>query len=522
MSFFSQIKELFESLFRGSGPEAKQKQELKKIEIELRNFQPAIYKSGMALPNFAEVFRILSIHTKPLKKLFSETIDNPDIKFKEKYYDILIQTGFSDKSKEILEKLKYENRKNEFYEDSNVKRVHESQRKNFDILLRELASGSFSSIERTLQNLEILVDFCNFSFDSIIKEFDADYTETNYKKENFNAIPLVSLELYLQDLYFFLANFKIDAALGRAVLALGIAKSSDSISEKEQNALLSHIRKISTVLTRILNPSNIKKILRLSKNDPLFEPKVSENSTNIIMAYADRIRNDFENDTQRIDVEVQDENIKKEISAIFENEELVEVAGYNQYNSNVFFRSGSGSFLWITPLEILKNFVSKFFTNKVDQLLNDIVVEGFFNNPQYKSDFSSIVFACCETANVIKEFEESFERNGKNNISLMTGYLHDSHSDPTFMRTLVQMITSVNLEAKNLVQKETTKFVQLKKRLEELIPDAKRTAPEHIENLRVLFTSTRNRDNSEFLETTFSKWNNFLDIMKNYVIIGDV
>jgi hypothetical protein len=104
----------------------------------------------------------------------------------------------------------------------------------------------------------------------------------------------------------------------------------------------------------------------------------------------------------------------------------------------------------------------------------------------------------------------------------MTGYLHDSHSDPTFMRTLVQMINSVNLEAKNLVQKETTKFVQLKKRLEELIPDAKRTAPEHIENLRVLFTSTRNRDNSEFLETTFSKWNNFLDIMKNYVIIGDV
>mgnify|MGYP003488206171 FL=1 len=83
------------------------------------------------------------------------------------------------------------------------------------------------------------------------------------------------------------------------------------------------------------------------------------------------------------------------------------------------------------------------------------------------------------------------------------------------------MLSSVNLEAKNLIQRETNKFVQLKKNLAELIPDARKTSPEHIENLRILFTSPRNRDKFEFLETNFSKWNNFLDIMKNYAIMGD-
>ena len=117
MSFFSQLIELFETLFYGSNPEVRQKQDLRKIDTELRNFQPAIYKSRQVLPNFAEVFRILHVHSIPLSELFSETIANPDVKFREHYRDILIQTGFSDKSKEILEKMKYENRKKEFLQD---------------------------------------------------------------------------------------------------------------------------------------------------------------------------------------------------------------------------------------------------------------------------------------------------------------------------------------------------------------------------------------------------------------------
>ena len=36
-------------------------------------------------------------------------------------------------------------------------------------------------------------------------------------------------------------------------------------------------------------------------------------------------------------------------------------------------------------------------------LLNDIVIEGFFNNPAYKSSFSSIVFAAINAEKDIQE-----------------------------------------------------------------------------------------------------------------------
>ena len=522
MSFFSQLIELFESLFHGNSPEARQKQDLRKIDTELRNFQPAIYKARQVLPNFAEVFRILHVHSIPLSELFSETIANPDVKFRDHYRDILIQTGFSDKSKEILEKMKYENRKKEFLQDLNPKKVHENQRKNMDFVLKELSGSSFVQIEGILQNLDIFIDLCNFSYDSLLREFNPSYKPDVSSEGQFPSLQIETMEQYLLDFYFLTAHLNINAALGRAIVALAVAKSPETLSENEQNKILVHVRKISSVLKKVLTPENLISLIRVAKNDPLYEPKASVNQSNIILKYTEQMRKAYEQDTQRIDVEVQDEHIQKETAELFNGEPLDSLNGYNIENSNIFFRSGAGSFLWVTPMQILKNFVSRFYTYRVNPLLNDLVVEGFFNNPQYKTEFSSIVFTCSECEKRIQEFEESFNKDGKNNIALMTGYLHDSHTDQSFMKSLNNMITSVNLEAKNLIQRESVYIFQLQKKLAELIPDARKTAPEHIENLRVLFTSPRNKDNFEFLETSFSKWNIFLDIMRNYAIIGEV
>lgn len=523
MSFFSQLKEFFESIFGGSSPEARQKQELRKIETELRNFQPAIYKARQLLPNFAEVFKILQENLIPLEKIFRQTIDSEDIKIREKYYNLLIQTGFSDKSKEILENSSYENRKRDFFSLENQKKISESQRKNFDVLLKELNSGSFSAIEQTLQNLEVLSDICKFSYTSLLREFDKSYNPNAIEQDSvFVATPIEVLEQYLQDFYFLTAHFKISASLGRAISALSFANAKGDVSEQSQNMILGHVRKIATILNKYFSPAMLKKLICVARSDAMYEPKASINQGNIIFNYSSQLKKQFENDTQRIEVEIKDEHIEKETANLFEGFTMQSLAGYSQENGNVFFRSGAGSFLWTTPLQILKSFVSIFIDEKVINLLNNLVVEGFFNNPQYKSDFSSIVFTCSECEARLQEFEKSFDRGNKNDIALMTGYLHDSHKDPNFMKSLAQMINAVNNEVKTLIQQEVSYLFQLHKKLADLLPDARKTSPEHIENSRVLFTSPRNKDSFEFLETTFPRWNIFLDIMRNYAIIGDI
>ena len=99
-----------------------------------------------------------------------------------------------------------------------------------------------------------------------------------------------------------------------------------------------HVRKISSVLKKVLTPENLISLIRVAKNDPLYEPKASVNQSNIILKYTEQMRKAYEQDTQRIDVEVQDEHIQKETAELFNGEPLDSLNGYNIENSNIFFR----------------------------------------------------------------------------------------------------------------------------------------------------------------------------------------
>ena len=53
----------------------------------------------------------------------------------------------------------------------------------------------------------------------------------------------------------------------------------------------------------------------------------------------------------------------------------------------------------------------------------------------------------------------------------------------------------------------------------EILVESKTASSNNITNLRILLLSSRNRDNSEYMEKQHGLWTLFFEIMKNYVII---
>ena len=99
----------------------------------------------------------------------------------------------------------------------------------------------------------------------------------------------------------------------------------------------------------------------------------------------------------RLKGELQDETISAELKELFGNATLMPVVGYNNDLGNQLIQSSPVSFMFVMPMQILKNFLNMYYMEHVKPLLNDIVIEGYFNNPAYKSEFSSYVFALNES-----------------------------------------------------------------------------------------------------------------------------
>ena len=58
MSLIQALSDIVRSLFMTSSPDMKKRQDLRKLDMYLREYKPTIFKSGLLQANFAEAFNI--------------------------------------------------------------------------------------------------------------------------------------------------------------------------------------------------------------------------------------------------------------------------------------------------------------------------------------------------------------------------------------------------------------------------------------------------------------------------------
>lgn len=522
MGIFQLLKELFETLFLSASPEVQQKQQLKKLEGELRAIQPQIYKNGLLQPNFAEAIRLLYVHTKPLDNLFSSTIISEDVKRNERFMDKLVISGFAPEEQNILENLTYEKRKAAISEsDSSPMKVFETQRKNMNRLVSLLSTQEFLKIDVILADLIQLTDFCRFNFVSLLTAFDSNFSGLipDYKP-SFNPIEPKEIEKLLADLYFLSGNLKITNSVANAAVALIQIKKGDLPSEQEKSFILNHLKSILYILNHILTAQTLKSIIFIAQQNPNAILSLASYKSSARQKFSARFQEQFEADERRIKQDLKDETTNSEINQLFGANPLEPLTGYSTSLNNMLQNNSPFSFMWIRPLEIIKSFLNIYLTPSIISLLKDIVIEGFFNNPDYKSQFSSIVYACSDSLDHIKEFEAKFSTKGKYDTAMIEGYIRDSHKNSDFTKQLANLIETINSEAKEIVVSETSALFDLYNTVGDILIDAKKAKNEIIDNLKILLLSSRNRDSSDLLEQQYPSWKIFFEIMKNYAVFS--
>ena len=520
MNFLKFFTSIFDTLFNPASKDGKSRAELKRIENELKLQVPNIYKNGSLTANVAEAFVVLYSNTKHIEEILSSTIKSSDPQRATNFANRLILTGLSTEAFELQQSLSYEERKKAVIQADNENRIFAEQAKSFEQFIKIFEQEEFNQINQIIAKLYQLFDICRFNFFSAVRTFVPTFTEhTNLEKVEIKNIPISELETTLMDLYFVANDFQITSSMAKAIVALATLHAGER--RVDQDKLLNNLKKISYVFRHILQPARLQQLVMLCKQDPSLVLESAQYTSTVLQNYIEHAKKQFEADTNHIKMEVQDEIVAGELNNLFKNREQETLLGYNSEQNEFLLLNGSESFSLITPMQILKTFLILYVDSHIQSLMNDVVIEGFFYNPAYKTEFSSAVFAVLEAHEKIKNFETSFDRNNVNDIAVIRGYVADAHGNPDFANKLAQSITRINTQAKKILQEELAHLLTLHRFLSDMLEDARLINPVHITNIKVLLASSRNKENAIQLENQISDWQIFFGIMKNYVSLGE-
>ena len=520
MNFFKFFTSIFGNLFKSSSKDGKTKAELKHIENELKLHVPAIYKNGALVANVAEALVLLYVNTKHIEEILSSTIKSADAHRATAFANHLIMTGFTTETLELQESLSFESRKAAVIMARNEGKVFDEQAKAFEHFLKTFEQEEFTKINSIIAKLYQLFDICRFNFIGAIKAFAPNFSEpADLEKSEIKNLPIHELETTLMDLYFVSHDFQITSSMAKAIVALATIHAGER--KIDQDKILDNLKRISYVFKHILQPTSVRQLVMLCKQDPALVLEEGQYTSTALANYVGHIKKQFEVDTNRIRMEVQDEIVASEINSLFRDRELEILDGYNAEQNEYLLLNGTPAFSLITPMQILKTFLSIYVGSHIQALLNDIVIEGFFYNGTYKTDFSTAVFSALEAHERLKNFESSFDRNSANDIAVIRGYVADAQGNPEFLNRLTKAISGINTDARKLLQEEVSHLLNLYRFLSDMLEDSKLINPVNITNIKVLLASSRNKDNAALLESQLQDWQLFFDIMRNYVVVGE-
>ena len=524
MSFFQVLTDFFDLLFRSNSPEVQKKIKIRKIESDLRSHPAGLYKNELVQPNFAEALRVLYENTQPIAKILDSTIASPDIKRNHRFEEELIVTGYTEEDKQILDSLSYETRKRQAVAagENSQRDAFDEQKKSLEKIVGDLNGVQFNKMDEVITSLHQLSDLCRFNFIAPLQLFDGDFAvrhaDADYQPE-YQPIPATTLENAFLDLYYLTAGYTLTMPTANAVLALNELLQGQPNDTRIKKELLQNLRRIQAVLKRVLSADSLKSLICLAKNDPDFVPQKASYKENVRKNFAESLQKQFAADEQRIRNELKDEYVKQELSELFPDGKIESLQGYNSDTMDVIGKNASTNFMWVMPLRVVKSFLARYYSEPIRNLVNDIVVEGLFSNPATKSSFSQLVFSVNDSMNLIAQFEAKFVSGKEYSLQVINGLIADSHKNAEFTKKLSNLVDTINNEAKEIIQKIASLLLALQDNLSDCITDTKRSKSELVSNLKGIMFSSRNRESTSLLELQFPLWQNFFEIIRNYVII---
>ena len=528
-AIITSIKDLFEGIFFSSSQEYQKKRQLKGYVLELKKLNPPLYHTGKILrPAFGSLLYQLYHFLQPIKAVLDKTINSPDIRAAEKYQDLFFEAALSEEQVKQHQNFTMQARtlalsqSNDYQETEHKLQEQILEFKNF---MRVFNTPTFKTREQELIKLFFLSDLCDFDYAAFLNRFNnnlqlAAETPTSIPQNNFEDVFGGDVIQNLLDFQFIIRNVAITQTTINNVIFL--ARNLENFTDESGEKLEKTLETVENILESQLKRTTIPIMLKLIKEDPNFEEKITVSEAKPLQEYIDRSSENFQADSKRLLKITKETNITGLIEKCFGGNELKPLNGYNDTINDAIQHLSTVSFDWVKPMQLLKAFTELYFETHYKTFLKALLIEGFFMNKQIEGQYAAIYRSCEMLLNKIKNFEELFKPNGQCNLLEIQGYIAEIEKGKDMKKQLQKIVEIANMQAKAIVQTGSKAYADLYAFIEHFMEDIKAPSPELITNIKSLAGGSKNKESFARLEQDRHIFAMFLEIMKNYAVFGSI
>ena len=528
-TLITSIKDFFEGLFFSSSPEYQKRRQLKGYAAELKKLNPPLYHTGkILLPAFGSLLYQLYHFLQPVKAILDKTVNSPDIRAAEKYQNLFFEAILSEEQVKQRKNFAFQARKLLL---SRCKTYQETEHKlqeqihDFKSFMHLFAASAFKTREQEMIKLFYLSDLCDFDYASFLKRFNNNLqlsaaTPASISQDNFEEVYAGDVIKNLLDFQFIVRHVAITQTTVDNVVFL--ARSIENFTDETGVKLEKTLNTVENILANRLKRTSIPKMLKLIKEDPDFEEKITVSESKPLQEYVDRMSENFQADSKRLLKITKENNITGLIEKCFGTGSLKPLDGYNDTVNDAIQHLSTVSFDWVKPMQLLKAFTEMYFETHYKTFLKSLLIEGFFANKQIEGQYAAIYRSCEMLSNKIKNFEELFKPKGQCNLIEIQGYVAEIEKGKDMKKQLQKIVEIANMQAKAVVQTGSKAYADLYAFTEHLLEDIKAPTPELITNIKALAVSSKNKESFTRLEQDRHIFAMFLEIMKNYAVFGSL
>lgn len=451
-----------------------------------------------------------------IKSILDTTLFDNDEKKKQLYLNYFIESTLPQEIR---------NKREKFTKDSMWKKVLESDNPNkalkeiedeFIFYKNFINKNNLPRIEQEYYLLYKLNLLTTFNFDQFFAKFNPDFSGAK-KSENLASVKGDEVLSELKDLYFLVASMPPKVDLTNAFTR--IIRNPDqgkTIAKKLQAS----VDKIYKMIGDELSSQVLLNMCKYISEDPRLKIKIDFKETSILDKYKKEMQERFNKNKDFILEKYSEKSLQNDIKSLLGDIELLQIAGVTGELNNLMDQNNIDPISGIHALRLTKTFILKIYEEKIREVVNSIIVDGFFIEKDYQSQFSNDFFAVNELKEYILGIEENLANSPKVSFNYLGNVLRSlsSKTTNTNITKASYLIEQLNERIKNVNEKCASLFYKLGVNIYKIITDYKQQKPKYISNIKVI----KGSQNREFMGQLVNAYNDiakYIKIIRNFITL---